>query len=347
MTRVLWTTASAVALAWGCGAAAASDIQLSDRIFLETEGFFAPSYTTGGDQEGLFALGELQGKGYYIIKPGYLLGGQVRAETVMLDDDLDAQTEIEQAFAFYATPLGDVSVGKFAGMTGALVYGAPSAIGRGYGVNFPEFVPVDNPFLAPFSSSSSPTFFDTDPRIALNTPIYNDYIIGISYAPEVETIGTNEIEDVVEIAGLKRFALGGVDLGLSAGVLTGNTNSGSTFGREFFNDNVWATNFGFDLVYGNLNVGGSAVYYENLDGFDDISLTAYTLGATYQFGPLTAGLAYGLATTDLPETGDSANLSFGDAQTEQIEASLNYALVPGIDIGLAVVHMDRSDDRFG
>lgn len=348
MKRVLGTAASAVAMAWACGAATAQDIQLSERLFIETEGFLSPSYVYGADGDGLYTLGELEGTGYFLISPGYVLGARGRFETTFLDDDLDAQTILEQGFGFFATPYAELSVGKLTGVSSSVVYGAPSAIRRGYGVNFPEFLPVDNPFGAPFSASSSPTFFDNDKRIVLSTPLFRDYLIGLSYAPSVQTALENEVEDVIELAGFKRFNLGGVDLGLSAGFLTGNTNSeGDIINTAFADEDLWATNFGFDLLYGNLNIGGSAMYYNNVDGFDDINLTSYTLGGTYQFGPLTAGLAYGLALTDLPQSGGSVNNTLGDAKTEQIELSFNYAMLPGIDLGFALVHVERADDRFG
>ena len=327
----------------------AQDFQLTDKTFLEFEGYAAPSTSFGGDDSGFFFLGEGQGRVTHLLGNGYALGAQTRIEAKSAENDFSAEFEVDQGWAFFSTPVGDVTTGITAGATTVFGFAAPSAIGRGYGVNSPEFVHAQNPFLAPFAATSSPTFFDTNFRVGVNTPVTNDWIIAASWAPRIDATGaqTHDLEDVMEIAGLYRFNVGNLDVGVSAGVMQANTNNGSTFPSVAFDDQIRAFNFGTEIKYGGFTAGGSFLTYDNLEGFDDVDFMSYTAGITYRTDPWIFGVSYGHSMTDLPQSGTSFNVLQGDATTDILEAAATYAWLPGVDIGAAVVHTNRQDNRFG
>lgn len=327
----------------------AQDFQLTDRTFLEFEGYAAPSTTFGGDNEGFHFLGEVQGRASHLLGNGYAIGAQTRIEAKTAENDFSAEIEVDQGWAFFSTPVGDVTSGITAGATTVFGFGAPSAIGRGYGVNSPEFVHAQNPLVAPFAATSSPTFFDTNFRVGVNTPITNDWVIAASWAPRVDATGTqtHDLEDVTEIAGLYRFNVGNVDVGLSTGFMQANTNNGNTFPGVAFDDQIRALSFGTEIKYGGFTAGGSYLTYDNLEGFDDVDFNSYTAGITYRTDPWIFGFSYGRSMTDLPESGTSFNVLLGDATTDIMEVAATYAWLPGVDLGAAVVHTNRQDNRFG
>lgn len=350
MTRNhLLGTTMLVGVAMATLPAHAQDFQLTDKTFLEFEGYAAPSTSFGGDNSGFFFLGEAQGRISHLLGNGYAVGAQTRIEAKTAENNFSAKFEVDQGWAFFSTPVGDITSGITAGATTVFGFGAPSAIGRGYGVNSPEFVHAQNPLLAPFAATSSPTFFDTNFRVGVNTPITNDWIIAASWAPRVDATGTqtHDLEDVLEVAGLYRFNLGNVDIGLSTGFMQANTNNGNTFPGVAFDDQIRAINFGTEIKYGGFTAGGSFLTYDNLEGFDDVDYESYTAGITYRTDPWIFGVSYGHSMTDLPESGTSFNVLRGDATTNIMEAAATYAWLPGIDIGAAVVHTDRQDNRLG
>lgn len=329
--------------------AAAQDFQLTDRTFLELEGYAAPSTSFGGDNSGFFFLGEGQGRVTHLLGNGYAVGAQTRIEAKTAENDFSSEFEVDQGWAFFSTPVGDVTTGITAGAATVFGFGAPSAIGRGYGVNSPEFVHSQNPFLAPFAATSSPTFFDTNFRVGVNTPVSNDWIIAASWAPRMDTTNnqTQDLLDVTEIAGLYRFNVGNVDVGVSAGVMQANVNNGNTFPAIAFNDKVRAYNVGTEIKYGGFTAGGSFMTYKNLEGFDDVDFESVTAGITYRTDPWIFGVSYGFSMTDLPQSGTSFNVLLGDATADILEVAATYAWLPGVDIGAAIVHTDRQDNRFG
>lgn len=327
----------------------AQDFQLTDRTFLEFEGYAAPSTTFGGDNEGFYFLGEAQGRVSHLLGDGYAIGAQTRVEAKTAENDFSAEIEVDQGWAFFSTPVGDVTSGITAGAATIFGLSAPSAIGRGYGVNSPEFVHSQNPLLAPFAATSSPTFFDTNFRVGVNTPVTNDWVIAASWAPRVDATGTqtHDLEDVTEIAGLYRFNVGNVDVGLSTGFMQANTNNGNTFPGVAFDDQIRAISLGTEIKYGGFTAGGSYLTYDNLEGFDDVDFNSYTAGITYRTDPWIFGFSYGRSMTDLPESGTSFNVLLGDATTDIMEVAATYAWLPGVDLGAAVVHTNRQDNRFG
>jgi|GEM_PF-2139705 len=350
MTRNhLLSTTMIVGVAMAALPAQAQDFQLTDRTFLEFEGYAAPSTSFGGDDSGFFFIGEAQGRVTHLLGNGYALGAQTRVEAKSSENDFSAEIEVDQGWAFFSTPVGDITSGISAGAATVFGFGAPSAIGRGYGVNSPEFVHSQNPLLAPFAATSSPTFFDTNFRVGVNTPITNDWIIAASWAPRVDATNnqTHDLEDVLEVAGLYRFNIGNVDLGVSAGFMQANTNNGNTFPSIAFDDQIRAINTGVEIKYGGFTAGGSFLTYDNLEGFDDVDYHSYTAGITYRTDPWIFGLAYGHSMTDLPESGTSFNVLLGDGTTDILEAAATYAWLPGIDVGAAIVHTNRQDNRLG
>lgn len=221
----------------------------------------------------------------------------------------------------------------------------------------PWFVPgngVDSPNI--YNASASATGFvraSTFSLMATNankvsyfTPRLAGFQLGASYTPDASqnnvtangltnkvkpAAGTSStIQKVVEVAANYAGTFGGVDLGVDAFYVTGDTARTGADPEEY--------GFGANLGYAGFTLGGA--WYQNKDMWianvpslarNNRNLKVWTVGLSYATGPWTVGAAYLKGKDD---SGAPVPATAFDNKNSSWQVGGGYNLGSGVDVGL-------------
>jgi hypothetical protein len=169
-------------------------------------------------------------------------------------------------------------------------------------------------------------------KIMYSTPVMNGFRFGVSFAPDGtrdpgQLFGDDEINEqgnIWDFAASYLTTLGMVDLGLSAGYVTGE-NVNPTFARGDLEEWGGAVRLGYaewtvGAAYRSTNIAGAGPVVRGIFGnvFEDETTDVWSFGLTYERGPWMFGANYITANEELAfwsEDQEGSGLQFAGAYT--------------------------------
>jgi outer membrane protein OmpU len=180
-------------------------------------------------------------------------------------------------------------------------------------------------------------------KIMYSTPVMNGFRFGVSFAPDGtrdpgQLFGDDEINEqgnIWDFAASYLTTFGDVDLGLSAGYVTGE-NVNPTFARGDLEEWGGAVRLGYaewtvGAAYRSTNIAGAGPVVRGVFGnvFEDETTDVWSFGLTYERGPWMFGANYITADEELAfwsEDQEGSGLQFAGAYTinENIRLSAGW-----------------------
>ena len=167
-------------------------------------------------------------------------------------------------------------------------------------------------------------FTGTAFQVGYESPTVAGFTVGANYFPTT-TQGEDSFFDkssidhnAWEFTGAWEGRIGGGTLGLAGGYFNSQSRAGGNDGEQAWN------------VSGQVEMGGFTVAsaYIRSTPDDDLDSTAFSLGATYEVGPV------GLGTSYFRVRADATPNALVQDKLDQIKAEASYILVRGIKLGL-------------
>ena len=362
MSRILGACLAASLLAAAAGTARADDL---DRLKLRLNGhvslvgaYVDQTNMVGLDQVALAVDTGLFGTAVLPLDGGGEIGGRVAVDLDYATNfdstlnDAGSSDILEELWLYWEGRLGRVQLGLMDGAADILGFGVPQ-VSRSIRADNAEVFLLGYPCSALCSSDPqrpgslfSPNGMqlrsdihgsDDFLKIMYSTPVFQGFRFAVSFAPdgtrdpgELFDDGVqfdNEQANIWDFAANYQRTFGDVDLGLSAGYVTGENVNNSSPG--FYGD---VEEFGAAIklgyrewtagaAYRNTNVSGGGPIVQGLfrsNVFDDRYTDIWSFGLTYERGPWMFGATYITAEEELPdpdEIQDGSGLQFAAGYT--------------------------------
>jgi hypothetical protein len=298
-------------------------------------GAYVDQTNQDGLDDGVLAVDTgLFGSAVLPLDGGGELGGRIALDLdyasnfdAVLNDSGSADV-VEELWLYWEDRFGRVQLGLTDGAADILGLGVP-AVSRSIRVDNPEIFLLGYPCNLLCSSDSqapgsvfSPNGMqlrsdihgsDDYLKIAYTTPSMGGLRLAVSFAPDGsrdpgELFGADEINEqgnIWDFAANYLATLGALDVGLSAGYVTGE-NVNPTFGRGDLQEWGAAAKLGFrewtfGAAYRNTNVAGGGPVVQGFiaNVFDDERTKIWSFGLTYERGPWMLGANYVTAEEEL------------------------------------------------
>jgi len=354
------TALTAFGLIAGIGAPAVS----AERIQMSLGGYFGGFFVVGSEDDGAGEPGanrrshgiqreaEVFFKGETTLDNGMKVGVQVELEAETCADQID------ETYIYFDGGYGKVILGSENGVGYLMGVTAPNRL-QNFALSDPRHrlirPPADlftggNAATAIITRVGQQTSADFE-KFTYMTPRIGGFSFGVSYTPEACEEGTgagfcggsyagfaldntaNQFSEIKEAALRYDGKFGDVTVMASAGIANGD-NENRTAG--FRGDR---TDYGFGARLGYMGWTLGAAYRH-----DDLGLSGsntdrqdYAVGITYATGPWGFGLNY--AHIDHEE-----GAAGGEDQLDQFQAEVTYALGPGVEVQLGLIHYSFEDN---
>lgn len=360
----------AATLIVSAGLAQADDL---DRLDLRLHGYasvvgaYVDQSNMDGLDEGVLAVDTgLFGTAVLPLDGGGEIGGRIALDLDYATNfdsflnDAGSSNVLEELWLYWEGRLGRVQLGLVDGAADILGYGVPQ-VSRSIRADNPEVFLLGYPCRLLCSSDPqapgslfSPNGMqlrsdihgsDDYLKIIYATPVFDGFRVAVSFAPDGtrdpgQLFGDDEINEqgnVWDFAASYTGTLGAVDLGLSAGYVTGeNVNNTSPF---FLGDvEEWgaAARLGYrewtlGAAYRSTNVAGGGPivqgFFSNV--FKDEYTDIWSFGLTYERGPWMLGANYIFAEEDLlfttaQQEGDGLQFAAGYTFSETVRLTGGY-----------------------
>lgn len=335
----------------------AGTAQGAEKIHLGLGGYFKAFAVFGRQDDGPGQPGQAVRDHGFAQESEVHFTGRTRLDNGIafgVDVQLEGETsadQIDESYIYAEGTFGKVIFGQEDPASDLMFYGSPWAI-QGIGVASPDHVnaTLGNAVASPQVVSN---ISGDAAKITYFTPTMGGFQLGLSYTPDncappaaaCASAGTglqsrNNIgqqSEVVEAGATYDRKIGGVDVGLYAGLARANAEgtaaalaAAGTKDRE-----QWG--LGVTLGYGAFTFG--ADYREDDQGTSAAKTdrTDYSLGVNYVTGSWTLGAAYAHGQAE-------AGVGLGQDETDGYQIGVNYVMGPGIKLISGVTYWDVDDN---
>lgn len=346
------TAASFVALALTAGAAGADDL---DRLKLRLNGhvslvgaYVDQSTMTGLDEVALAVDTGLYGTAVLPLDGGSQIGARIAVDVDYATNfdsflnDAGSSDVVEELWLYWEGGIGRIQLGLMDGAADILGQTVPT-VSRSIRVDNPEVFLLGFPCDPSNICSSDPGFpgslfspngmqlrsdlhgSDDYLKIMYMTPNFGGFRFAVSFAPDGtrdpgQLFGDDEISEqknVLDVAVSYVTTFGEVDLGLSAGYVTGELVNEPFFLNELGDLEEWggAARLGYrewslGAAYRRTNIagGGPVVQGFAANVFDDTYTEIWSVGLMYERGPWSASANYITANEEIVSNSDQEGM---------------------------------------
>ncbi len=324
---LLGTTALVAAAVLTAPAMAAERLQLSIRGY-HVGAISYTSMDTSGDENPINfgSDSEIHFRGSTTLDNG--LKVSFKAELEMENDSAVSSKAdvIDEVYIQFDGGFGRIQFGQNDSVMDQTHFAAPRLFRRHY-ANDTNMDPF-RPYGLRSRIDSFGEFSGDDTKFSYFTPKMNGIQLGFSYTPNPckndtgysGCVFTEFARNYWEFAGTWEVDLGNVGLALSAGYGLGEQGAASQEPSEL--------TFGMNLGFGGFTLGGS--YADKETGGITTAQDHWDLGARYETGPWSFGIAYANADGDMNWSGSE------DKEYTSIVGGVRYNYGPGMHIGLGI-----------
>ncbi|MEH6405415.1 MAG: porin [Sneathiella sp.] len=293
MTKFLSCTTALVSLLSVGSLEAAEKIKLNVGGYLHTS-FVAADYDSGDRlPTNLRNEGEIHFTGSTILDNGVKFGVNIQLEA------RESSDQVDETFMFVESAYGRVNVGSENSAAYLMHYAPPEPVAA-WGLNDPTF--KASGFTTP---STYPLEVSDADKITYFSPRLSGFQFGASYTPDADwQTGTGSGPyDPILTEGEKDEAYSiAVNYANSFNGVSVKTSAGYDIIMSSTRDDIEETSLALRLGYGGFSAGGAYRFAENGGGTDGLERHEMLFGATYTYGPWTAGAQY--SHIELDEVGD-------------------------------------------
>ena len=287
-------------------------------------------------------------QGESTLDNGLTVGARIQMEAQTQSDQID------ETWMYIKGSFGELRVGDEDDARRLKAVIAPSASKVFYAVNDVDAraISFSN---SPLTSLTGTNFNSANSNVGLNstafnvendstkliymTPSFNGFSLAVSYAPDASSDGQNAggvtaidntsgNSEAWSVAGAYDGKFENVKVQGSLGYTASSNETASA-------DDVDAWQGGLSVGFGSFAVGGSYGLLKNALG-NDLDITTYEIGGTYNTGPYTVGLGWSRGKYEVTTTREPTLDTF--------QVSGAYALGPGISLDAAVQYNNWDND---
>ena len=301
-------------------ASAAEQIRLSVGGKMEQYFFIMDADELPG--ENLNSTGALSDVEVYFSGSTVLDNGVEISARMELEAEHKTGRDADEQFLDIKSAFGKLRVGETEGFNHNFTYEAPyvayeddEVVGRAV----PRRIAINAKEVLTFERFTGTAF-----QVGYESPAIAGFTVGVNYFPTT-TQGEDGFFDKAsidhnawEFSAAWEGNMGGSTLGIAGGYFNSQSRVGGTDGEQ-------AWNVSAQVEMGGFTVGGA---YIKSTPEDDLDSNAFSLGATYEVGPVGFGASYFRVRADA-----TPNALIKD-KLDQVKAEASYVLVRGIKVGL-------------